>query len=244
MHALHRLVSGLPAGFPAPVLVVLHIGSTQSMLPTILGEIGRSSASFARQNETLRPGHIFIAPPDHHMMICGARILLSQGPRENWARPAIDPLFRSAAQSHGPAVIGIVLTGGLHDGTLGLYEVKQQGGIAMVQSPAEAEAPDMPRSALENVKVDYCLPLAEMPRLLTRLVQDKVEERRAVSGAFAMETEPQPARPAAQTSPECGGAMREETIGEGTRFRCHSGHWRGPDRQHPDVVPPAGSVAE
>jgi two-component system chemotaxis response regulator CheB len=156
------------------------------------------------------------------MVLGDGRLELTRGPRENWARPAIDPLFRSAALHYGPEAIGVVLSGRLNDGTAGLHEIKHQGGVAVVQTPAEAESPDMPQSALDNVAVDYCLPVAEMPRLLARLSQEPSSKRSWFPGVTAM-----PERiiePSAQTCPECGGAMREEKVGTLTRFRCHIGH--------------------
>lgn len=225
IQALRTLVDGLPPDFPAPVLVVQHIGATESILPSILNEVAALEAGFAVPREPLRAGRIYVAPPDHHMLLNDGRIDLTHGPRENWARPAVDPLFRSAALNYGPDAIGIILSGRLNDGTSGLFDIKRAGGIAMVQTPHEAEAPDMPQSALEHVSVDYCLPVAEMPRLLVRLAAET--SRRTIPfypKVPAMEQEPKLVRPSAQTCPECGGAMREESVGDLTRFRCHIGH--------------------
>lgn len=172
VQALRILMRGLASDFAAPLLVVQHIGASQSILPSILNDGGGPRAAFALHGETLAPGRVYVAPPDHHMLVNGGRIELTRGPRENWARPAVDPLFRSAAHSRGPEVIGIVLTGRLNDGTSGLREIKRLGGIAMIQTPSEAEAPDMPQSALDNVAIDYSVSVSEMPRLLTRLVND------------------------------------------------------------------------
>jgi len=222
--ALHKLIGGLPETFSAPILIVQHIGPSQSMLPSILNDLGGTRAAFGTQGEMLREGRIYVAPPDHHMLLTDGHLKLTHGPRENWARPAIDPLFRTAAYHYGPDVIGIVLSGGLNDGTAGLYEIKRRGGIAIVQTPAEAETPDMPNSALENVAVDYCLRVAEMPRLLLRLVQEPSEQTSLpVRGRTAMNQETF-AEPTTQTCPECGGAMREENVGSLVRFRCPIGH--------------------
>jgi two-component system chemotaxis response regulator CheB len=225
VQALRTLVAGLPPDFSAPVLVVQHIGATESILPSLLNDVGALEAAFAVHREPLAAGRIYVAPPDHHMLVSDGRVELTRGPRENWARPAVDPLFRSIAHHYGPDGIGIVLSGRLNDGTSGLYELKRQGGIALVQTPSEAEAPDMPQSALENVSVDYCLPVAEMPRLLLRLA---AETSRVTIPFFArdraMEQEQKLSQPSAQTCPECGGAMREEKQGGLTRFRCHIGH--------------------
>lgn len=172
IEALHNLISGLPADFAAPILVVLHIGAGESTLPSILAEIDGLKAKFGRNGEPIEAGHIYVAPPDRHMLLRDGHLELSRGPRENWARPAVDPLFRSAAQAYGADTIGVVLSGRLNDGTAGLHEIKRHGGIAIVQTPSDAAAPDMPRSALENVSVDYCLPVADMARLLLQLVRE------------------------------------------------------------------------
>jgi two-component system chemotaxis response regulator CheB len=224
LQALHTLVSGLKQPFLAPILVVQHIGTSPSILPSVLEDLG-FTASFAHDGEPVVNGHIHVAPPDRHMLLRDGVLELSRGPRENYARPAIDPLFRSAALAHGPGAIGIVLSGRLNDGTAGLYEIKRYGGTAIVQTPAEAEAPDMPRSALENVPVDYCLPVADIARLIERLVQEAAAERDLhYQRMVAMDLEPRIVKPAAQTCPECGGAMREERVGSLTRFVCHIGH--------------------
>lgn len=225
VHALRVLVGGLPPDFSAPVLIVQHIGATESILPSLLNEVGALDATFAVHHEPLEAGRIYVAPPDHHMLVHDGHVDLTRGPRENWARPAVDPLFRTAAFHYGPDAIGIVLSGRLNDGTAGLFEIKRAGGVAMVQTPREAEAPDMPKSALEHVSVDYCLPVTEMPRLLVRLAAET--SRTTIPffpGEKTMGQDQMHDRPTAQTCPECGGAMREETMGNMTRFRCHIGH--------------------
>jgi two-component system chemotaxis response regulator CheB len=225
VQALRVLVGGLPEDFPAPVLTVQHIGA-QSLLPVILNNIGSLAAAFALENEPLIAGRIYVAPSDYHMLVNDGRIELTRGPRENWARPAVDPLFRSAALFYGPDAIGVVLSGRLNDGTAGLFEIKRFGGVAIVQTPHEAEAQDMPQSALDNVAVDYSLPVAEMPRLLQRLAKETSQERIPFTrGVRAMNHQEQKLdQPTAQTCPECGGAMREESLANLTRFRCHIGH--------------------
>ncbi|MBV9330215.1 MAG: chemotaxis protein CheB, partial [Alphaproteobacteria bacterium] len=148
VEALHGLVERLPGDFAAPILVVIHVGAGPSILPSILNDIGRLNASHVKNGDAIRPGHIHVAPPDHHLIVVDGRLELSRGPRENWTRPAIDPLFRSAAEAYGADVIGVILSGGMNDGTAGLYEIKRRGGIAVVQDPDEAEAPSMPQSAI------------------------------------------------------------------------------------------------
>jgi two-component system chemotaxis response regulator CheB len=160
------------------------------------------------------------------MIVVDGRLELSHGPRENWARPAIDPLFRSAAEAYGAGAIGILMTGQLNDGTAGLFEIKRRGGITIVQDPSEAEASSMPRSAIENVSVDFCLPLSEMGRELTGLVMERSSVRKPVkAGERAMSNDHQEIRnPSAQTCPECGSAMAKEMLGTIARYRCHIGH--------------------
>jgi two-component system chemotaxis response regulator CheB len=158
------------------------------------------------------------------MLVHDGRLELTRGPRENFSRPAVDPLFRSAAHYYGSDAIGIVLSGRLNDGTSGLYEIKRRGGIAIVQTPGEAAAPDMPQNALDNVAVDYCLSVADMPRLLARLTDETARQRSPSGRGVKPMPQEKIAQPTAQTCPECGGAMREESMGKLTRFRCHIGH--------------------
>ncbi|HWD66654.1 MAG TPA: chemotaxis protein CheB [Caulobacteraceae bacterium] len=226
--ALRQLVHELPADFPAPVVIVMHIGQSSSLLPAILNNLGPLQASHVENGEALRPGHIHVAPPDRHILILDGCLALSRGPRENWARPAVDPLFRTAAEAYGENAIGVILTGQLNDGTAGLFEIKRRGGVAIVQDPAEAEAPSMPRSAMENVAVDYVLPVSDIAAQLVRLVEEKSRSAAGVGrlvarSAIEMETRRLQV-PTAQTCPECGGAMREEVVGAMKSFRCHIGH--------------------
>jgi two-component system chemotaxis response regulator CheB len=224
VQTLQRIADLLPENFAAPILVVLHTGASPSMLPWILARAGPLPASHAVDGEPVRSGHIHIAPPDCHMLVHDGHIRLSHGPRENWARPAIDPLFRSVATAYGAEAIGVILSGLLNDGTAGLFEIRRQGGTTIVQDPKDAEAPSMPRSALENVSVDYSVAADEIAPLLVRLTTES-ERRRPPSGVHVM---PNPQHrldvPAAQTCPECGGALREEQLGTITQFRCHIGH--------------------
>ena len=224
VQALHALVQALPREFTAPLLIVQHIGASPSMLPSILTAADARRAAFGKHGEAVCDGRIYVAPPDHHMLLNDGKLELTRGPRENFARPAVDPLFRTAAHYYGPDAIGIVLSGRLNDGTSGLYEIKRQGGVAIVQTPTEAEAAGMPQSALNNVAVDYCLPVTEMPRLLTRLTVEASPQRNTVVRGVPSMTQEKFSEPSAQTCPECGGAMREESVGNLTRFRCHIGH--------------------
>src|SRR5262245_37889610 len=180
--ALQQLVRALPAGFAGSILVVLHISRhSPGSLANILSRAGTLPATNARHNQEIVPGHIYTAPPDRHLLLSKqGRIQLGFGPKENGFRPAVDPMFRAAALTYGPRVIGIVLTGGLDDGTAGLCAIKQAGGVAIVQSRSEAEVPSMPVAALRHVNVDYCLPIAEISALLPSLVRGRVEKGEGV----------------------------------------------------------------
>jgi two-component system, chemotaxis family, protein-glutamate methylesterase/glutaminase len=169
VEALQKLAGGLPHDIPAAVLIVQHIGRYASQLPELLKRCGPLPAVHARQGDAVRPGHLYVAPPDHHLLLSDGRIRLTRGPRENWARPAIDPLFRSAARAYGARTIGVILTGMLNDGTAGLRSIRQAGGIAVVQDPHDAAAPDMPWSALRHAGADFRLPLDQIPPLLAEL---------------------------------------------------------------------------
>jgi two-component system chemotaxis response regulator CheB len=169
VEAMEKLFADLPAHIPAAFLAVLHVGSYPSELPHILNRRSFLPAHHARHGELIRAGEIYVAPPDHHLLLRRSHLVLSRGPRVNWARPAIDPLFRSAASAYGSDVIGVILTGRLNDGTAGLYEIKRHGGITIVQDPSDALCPAMPSSALKHVEVDHCIPLAGMPRILFQI---------------------------------------------------------------------------
>jgi two-component system chemotaxis response regulator CheB len=221
--AILTIVRQLPRDFPGSVLIALHIGPSQSILPSILNDAGTLHAVHARNGDPLKPGCILVAPPDHHMLVTDGHVELTRGPRENWARPAIDPLFRTAAEVFGPDVAGVILSGRLNDGTAGLYEIKRRGGIAIIQDPQEAEASGMPQSARDNVAIDYCLPVAEIPELLDKLAREAPTPFKLAGDPIIM-TDYQIDRPVAFSCPECGGAMREERLGGLTRFRCHIGH--------------------
>lgn len=236
--ALQGIVRGLPKDFPAAILVVLHL-SRQSggLLPKILAGSGALPASNACHNEQIRPGHIYVAPPDRHLLIGPERrIRLGHGPKENRFRPAVDPLFRSAALNGGPNVIGIVLSGGLDDGTAGLCAIKQAGGLAVVQDPSDAEVPSMPRSALRHVTADHCMTAQKIGEMLPGLLREvPSREVQSMSEDTRLEVEmaadernvPGPAilgQPSVYTCPSCSGSLLRIGNTNPVRFRCHTGH--------------------
>jgi two-component system chemotaxis response regulator CheB len=230
VEALREIVAGLPSDLNAAVFITLHIGAHRSDLPWLLSRAGLLPASHPIDGEEIRAGRVYVAPPDHHMLVEAGRIHLTKGPRENWARPAIDPLFRSAARAYGSDVIGVILTGGLNDGTAGMFEVKARGGTSVVQDPADAVTPNMPRSVIANVTVDYVVPVKDVAALLTRLVTDHHaaqpiivhptgdSQERGMTAEFTLN------KPVAVTCPDCGGALRQSELGTLTQFSCHIGH--------------------
>jgi two-component system chemotaxis response regulator CheB len=239
VEALSRVVYGLHADLPAAVFVVLHVpAQSTSALPLILKRAGPLPARHAVDGEPIQPGRIYVAPPDFHLLVELGYVRLVRGPRENRNRPAVDPLFRSAARAYGPRVIGVILTGALNDGTAGLLAVKRRGGLAVVQDPADAFFPSMPESALEYVKTDYCLPLAEIGSTLSRLAYEPAPEETAYPLPAEMEVEAKilemdekvmdsdqrPGKISAFTCPECKGPLWELRDGELLRFRCRQGH--------------------
>jgi two-component system chemotaxis response regulator CheB len=184
--ALTRIVSRLPGDLPAAVFVVLHVSAgATSVLPAILTRHGRLPARHATSGEAIEPGTIYVAPPDHHLVLEAGSIALSRGPRENRVRPAIDALFRSAAVAYGARVIGVVLSGYLDDGAAGLAVIKKHGGLAIVQDPDDAQCAGMPRAALEAVDADHVTQVDDAGPLIGRLVRTPLAERSRESLAFS-----------------------------------------------------------
>jgi len=225
VETLRQLVSALPPDLSASLFVVLHLSpESRSRLPELLTRAGPLRACKPRENEPIRPGVIYVAPPDRHMLLERGTIRLSSAARENRCRPAIDPLFRSAARVYGPRVAGVVLTGAQDDGTAGLLRVKATGGVTIVQDPAEAFCPDMPRSALARVEVDYCLPVAAIATTLVALASAPAAVAEAtVPGARMREMDLEDERPSPFTCPDCHG-MTWMKDGEVVEFRCRVGH--------------------
>jgi two-component system chemotaxis response regulator CheB len=161
LEPLRRIVAALPIPCIASVFVVMHIGSNPSVLPSLLDRPG-FPATFAQEGTLIEAGHIYVAPPDHHMLLEQYSIRLSHGPKIHYTRPAIDPLFVSAAEIHGNQVLGIILSGEAGDGAAGLRAIKMHGGTTLVQLPKDAVAPSMPRAAIMADHPDDCLSVEEI----------------------------------------------------------------------------------
>jgi two-component system chemotaxis response regulator CheB len=241
MPALTQLVAQLPGTLTAAVLVVQHLSPDSTGMPLVNRLAAHTSlrCELATNQAPLEAGHLYLAPPDRHLLVKDQHLLVTKGPRENSYRPAADALFRSAAVAYGPNVVGVILTGMLHDGTAGLEFVKRCGGLAVVQDPADAEFSSMPESALRAVAVDYVLPLAHMGPVLVQLVDPArtvpPEERHIpadlqLEAAIAervvgtVEQVSQLGHQVPLTCPDCGGNLWEVNHGQVLRYRCHTGH--------------------
>jgi two-component system, chemotaxis family, protein-glutamate methylesterase/glutaminase len=239
VEALKILVGGLPKSLAAAVLIVMHTSPEGPyFLPDILGRAGSLQVSKPREGDLIERGNIYIAPPGHHLLVKGERINLSKGPKENRSRPAIDPLFRTAAIAYGPRVVGVILTGMLDDGTAGLSAVKERGGIAVVQNPEDALYSSMPQSAIRHVRCDYVLPVSEIASLLTRLASEpagasenkpvtrlmEVESRFVEMETMSMKDMDAIGTHAGVSCPECHGPIWKLEDGTLQRYRCHVGH--------------------
>lgn len=176
LEGLCQLVHNLPADLPAAIFVVVHLSAKYpSWLPHILQKCGNLPAVHAVDGAPIEFGRIYVAPPDRHLLVKSEYMRVVLGPKENRFRPAIDPLFRTAAVAYGKRVVGIVLSGALNDGTAGLFEIKEQGGVAIVQEPLEALFPSMPQSAIQHIAVDHILPVADIARVLVDLAYEPVQ---------------------------------------------------------------------
>lgn len=239
LNALKKLIGQLPKDFPIPILVVRHISpdATGNVVLAELNKINKLKCVHAQSDTLLKPGYLYLAPSDHHMLIGGDRkILLTKGAHENRSRPAIDPLFRSAAVAFGSGLIGIILTGYLDDGTSGMKAIKRCGGTCIVQDPDDAEYPAMPRNVLNNLSVDYCIPLSEMSDLLHKLTFRKLSKQKSIPNDVIVEAkiaERVTSDLAAVNTlgdqvpfncPGCGGILWKMGKDSSARFRCHTGH--------------------
>lgn len=242
VEALRALVAGLPADFPATVLVTMHLGAgTQSALARILDRVSPLPVTTARHGAALEPGTVQVAPPDRHLLTEDGTLVLTQGPTENGHRPAVNATFRSAALTGGPRVIGVVLSGALDDGAAGLRAIVDRGGLAVVQDPADALYSGMPESALSVVDTEYVARAVEIGAVLDKLVRMPVEPFEGPPPSDALLLEDRIARESVRfgaltpaersagsgyTCPDCQGSLTE--VGPG-RYRCRIGHaWSAP----------------
>ncbi len=230
IEALQELISRLPLNFHAAVFVVLHTSAdSPDTLANLLGRGAKVPVLPARDDAPIKPGQVYVARPGFHLLLERGRMCLGGGPTENRHRPAIDPLFRSAADAYGNSVVGVLLSGYLDDGVAGLIEIKQRGGISVVQSPEDAAVPDMPRAALEFDHVDYSIPVAQMPALLVKLAaglkapKSKVMPKKKNKGSAGNN------RVSVFTCPECHGTLWEVDEHGLLQYRCRVGHKFSPD---------------
>lgn len=247
LEAVRQVLGGLGPDFPAAILIVIHTGADATgSLITVLGRATRMPVEMASDGQPIEPGHVYLPPPDFHLLLDDDRIALSRGPRQHGFRPAVDPLFISAADGCRGQVIGVILSGALGDGTLGLTAVKRAGGLAIVQNPGEAAFPSMPLTALKSVEVDYVESAGQIAARLAELVRRPVRRtpRHAALLPSAGLTSPgltpnggkSHARGRSRTSeltalicPNCGGPLWESTSDGVIEYACHVGHRFSPD---------------
>ena len=218
----------------------MHVGGWSNLGP-IINRCGNLPAAEAQDGEPIERGRIYVAPSNNHLIIGDGKVFLSRGPRENRHRPAVDPLFRSAARTYRERVIGVILTGALDDGAAGTFAIKNRGGLAVVQDPADALAPGMPLSAMRNVEVDHCVPLDEIAPLLAKLARTKALSKHGnkndnnnhnekKEAAMAKEKKPGFRDDAVSfVCPECSGPLYEEKAGRLVKFNCQIGHSFSPE---------------
>jgi two-component system chemotaxis response regulator CheB len=242
LQALYSILAALPPSLSAVVVVVVHTRSSSGLLPQILKRHTRLAVETATDGAPLVPGMVYVAPTDHHVLIGTAGLRVVRGPRENGFRPAVDPLFRTAARTSGVTVVGVILSGALDDGSYGLSAIVQAGGFAIVQDPDDAEVPSMPLAALRQTRVHAVLPAHEIGQAIEQACQDGT-----VPESVPMSTPrtPEPQRPSDDTQvadmqalhgpptpitcPACGGALWESTDAGVVRYACHVGHQYAPD---------------
>jgi two-component system chemotaxis response regulator CheB len=227
VEAMQRIVAAFPADLNAAVFIVIHTSpGFDSALPEILSRKTPLKATHAIHGEPIEMGHIYVAPPDNHIVVRPGYLAVQRGPKENGARPAVDPLFRSASISYGPRVIAVVVSGNLDCGTAGLVSVKARGGVAIVQRPEEAVARDMPQSAIDHVPVDHVLPLSEIGPTVVRLTHEAAPVKadwRPPAALLEVEGD-EPGLRSDVVCPICQGSLTEGQLSGVTTFRCHVGH--------------------
>ncbi len=240
--ALERMLKELPREIDASMFVVLHLSpDTHSSLDRVLGRFTGLPVMLARDLEPIKRRHIYVAEPDHHLILEQTQVRSIRGPKENWFRPSVDVLFRSAAYAFGPRVIGVVLSGMMDDGAAGLDAIKRRGGFTIVQDPDDARFPMMPEAALRAVSVDARVPSTEIARLLmdesrkeapldaefpitkeleieVRIAKQQLDTAQLLAGVESLGTR------TTLTGPECHGTLWEIDQPEQHRYRCHVGH--------------------
>jgi two-component system chemotaxis response regulator CheB len=235
--ALIQLLRQLPADFPAPILIVQHVSpeGLANTLPESLNEHTKIKCVIASDGQSIKPGFAYIAPADHHLMVDETKLQLTKGAQENRARPAIDPLFRSAAIAYGNRTIAILLTGYLDDGTSGMIAVQRCGGQTIVQDPHDAAYPDMPLNALNQMHPDYCVPVAEMGAVLSVLLTKSMGKQTPIPNdikteamiAYRVISDLTAVNDIGEqvpfNCPGCGGVLWQ-IKSNSLRYRCHTGH--------------------
>lgn len=234
---LRQIVADLPADLPASVFIANHVPTNSpGYLSEVLKMRSRVRVTRALDGQPIEHGCVYVAVPDRHLLVIDGTVRLGNGPRENMTRPAIDPLFRSAALSYGPRVVGVILSGMLNDGASGLGVIKACGGTAIVQNPLDADSVDMPQSALEVVDPDHVVPASQLGALLTRMALEEAGERRkcpenlqlevdiAAGGEVGAEILRTIADPSALSCPDCAGVLSEVRAQRPLRYRCQIGH--------------------
>lgn len=258
MNALSEFVAQLKTGMDAAVFIVMHLSKTGigDFLMRRLQPLTELHCQIATEGASIKKGHIYVASPNHHLLVKKGNIILGRGPEENRWRPSIDVLFRSAAAAYSTRTIGVILTGLLDDGTTGMLAIKRSGGTCIVQNPNEAEYPDMPLSVLNNMEVDYCISLANMGEVISGITHTTPEEVPAPPDVL-IESEiaervvvdydnvRQLGEKSIYACPDCGGGLWDiNKAGEGTgkvvRYRCHIGH----SYSEKDLVEKQGEVFE
>ncbi|MBO0952944.1 chemotaxis protein CheB [Fibrella forsythiae] len=239
--ALQTLIANLPPDLEAAIFIVWHMApSVRGMLPQVLSRLNTIPVALVQDGEPIRTNRIYVALPDQHLLVEEGRIRVTHGPKENHFRPAVDPLFRSAAYAYGNRVIGLILSGALDDGTAGLWTIKHLGGLALVQDPSEAQVPSMPNSAIQHVAIDYKGSLVELAARLTQLVEQQIgpaakpamkddEQLKQEICIAADDTAAgllmaQFGSPSSFSCPECHGVLTKLTQETIIRYRCHTGH--------------------
>jgi two-component system, chemotaxis family, protein-glutamate methylesterase/glutaminase len=235
--AAKQLFAALPKDFPAAIFITVHVGSNGlNAVAEVLGSGSTIPINTAVDGEPVQEGRVYVAPADYHLLVLQDVVRLGRGPRENMARPAIDPLLRSVGISCGGRAIGVVLSGWLNDGAAGLADLKRCGGLTVVQNPSDAQARDMPLAALHAVDVDYRAPSTELGALLMRLVEENAESLISPPADIQLEVDIALGRPVgteamatiatpvALTCPHCSGVLSQIKHEPPLRFRCQVGH--------------------